>query len=97
MPGLGGTDGNFSRFKITNFAHEHDVRIMPQNRTQSGGEGQADLIAHLDLHGPFELVFDRILEGDDFAAFIVGLGQRSVKGRGLSAAGRAGEQHQPLG
>jgi len=96
MAGLGGADGNFGGLEITNLTHKHHVRVVAQDRTQPGGKGQADLFANLDLNGAFELVFDGVLEGDDLAAFIVGLRQRGVQGGCLAAAGGAGQQHHTL-
>ena len=81
-------------------------RISPTSTTsgswrsterKSGGKSQADLLAHLDLDGAFELILDRVLERDDFAALVVGLGQGGIEGGGLAAAGWAGEQHHSLG
>src|SRR5437016_14124122 len=51
----------------------------------------------MDLHRAIELIFDGILEGNNFAPFVVRLGERGVKGRGFSAAGGSREQHQTLG
>ena len=48
MPGLGGPHGDFGGLLVANFAHEHDIRIMAQNRPQPGAESETDLIAHLD-------------------------------------------------
>ena len=38
-----------------------------QDGAQAGGEGEADLRLHGDLHDAGELVFHRILDGDDAA------------------------------
>ena len=55
-----------------------------------------DLLAHLDLHRPFELIFDGIFKRDDFARLIIGLRQRSIKRGGLATARGACQEHQTL-
>ena len=96
VAGLGGANGNFGRLKVTNLADEHNVRVVPQDRAQAAGKGQADLLADLDLHGAFELIFDGVFKRDDLAPFVVGLSQRGVEGSGLAAASGAGQQHEAL-
>ena len=78
VPRLRGPHGNFGRLEIPDFTHQHDVGVVPEHGAQPGGEGQADLIAHLDLDRAFQLIFDGILESDDLPALIVGLCQRGV-------------------
>ena len=68
MPCLGGAYGDFCRFEIANFTDQDDIGIMAKDGAQAGGKSEADLVADLDLHRAFELVFDRVFEGDDFAA-----------------------------
>jgi hypothetical protein len=65
VTGERGADGDFRSLKVADFPDHHDVRVGPQDRAQRRGEGQADLGFHRDLHHPGELVFHRILDGDD--------------------------------
>src|SRR4030095_6054726 len=74
----------------------HDIRMVEKNREQAGGKSEADLFADLDLDGAFKLVLYRVLESNDLATFVVGVGERGVKSGGLAAAGRAGEQDHAL-
>src|SRR5438034_1855136 len=53
------------RSAVADLAHEHHVRILPQDRAQRGGEGEPSLLLHLHLHDPLHPVLDRILHGDD--------------------------------
>ncbi len=67
---------------------------MPQDRTQAAREGQALFLVDGNLQHAFELVFDRILDGDQLVFAAVDLAERRIQGRGLAAAGRTGdEQH----
>src|SRR5436190_15883266 len=97
MTGLSRANGNFGGFKIANLTDQHNIRVMAQNRAQPGRERQPNLVTNLDLNGPFELIFDRIFEGDDLALLIIGLSQSGIKRGSLSAASRASQQNQPLG
>src|SRR5262245_15295668 len=96
MARLGRTDGDFCCVMIPDFTDEHDVRVVAQHRTQTGGECQTDLFTHLDLNSTFELVLDGIFKGDDLTIFGVGLSQSSIKGSGFAAAGGTGEKDEAL-
>src|SRR5437899_8553932 len=97
MPGLGRAHGNLGSLEVANFTDQNDIRIVAQNRAQPGRESQPNLLAHLNLNRAFELIFNRILEGDDFARFVAGLGKSSIECRRLAAARGPREQHQSLG
>ena len=71
MTGLSGAHGDFRSFHIANFTDENDIRIVPQDRAEAAGKSQSDIVAHLHLGDSFELVFDRVLDSDDFAGLIV--------------------------
>ncbi len=88
--------GDLRRFLVANFADEHDVRIVTQNRAQPAREGQPGLFGHLNLVDPLELIFDRVLDRDDLADRVVDLVQRGVERRRLAAAGRAGDEHDAV-
>ena len=80
MPRLCGAHGNLSRLKIAYFPHQNDIRIVAEDRTQPGGECEADLLPDLDLDHPVQLVFYRIFKRDDLAAFIIGLCEGGIEG-----------------
>ena len=77
------------RFHIANFADEHDVRVVTQNRPQRRGEREPDLRMDLNLVDAFELVFDRVFGRDDLRRFVLDLEQRAVERRRFAGAGRA--------
>jgi hypothetical protein len=97
MAGLGGADGDFGGFDVADFADEDDIGVMAEDAAEAGGEGEADVFAGLDLGDALELVFDGILDGDDFAFAVVGMGEGGVEGGGFAAAGGAGEEDHALG
>ncbi len=66
-PGERRLHGDLRRFLVANFADEHDIRIVAQNRAQPARESQPGLFRNLDLVDPLELIFDRVLDGDDLA------------------------------
>ena len=59
--------GDFGRFQVANFADQDHVRVVTQNRAQTGGERQPILAFDLDLVDAVELVFDRVFDRDDLA------------------------------
>ena len=96
MAGLRGADGDFGGFDVADFADEDDVGIVPEDAAQAGGERETDVIARLDLGDALELVFDGILDGNDLALAVVGVGQGGVERGGLAAAGGAGHEDHAL-
>ncbi|MFM1945379.1 MAG: hypothetical protein RI897_4361 [Verrucomicrobiota bacterium] len=84
VAGLGGADGDFGGFRIADFADEDDIGVMAEDGAEAAGEGQADIVAGLDLGDAFELVFDGVFDGDDFALSVVGVGEGGVEGGGFT-------------
>ena len=66
-----GLDGNLRGFKVSYFADEDDVWILPQKRTQGGGKVQSNLFFHLDLVDAAQLKFNRILSRHDVGVGLV--------------------------
>jgi len=97
MPGLGGAHSDLRRFGIADFADEHDIGVVSEDRAEAAGEGEADLLARLDLDDAFELVLDRVFDGDDFAALVIGVGEGGIEGCGFAAAGGTGKEDEALG
>jgi hypothetical protein len=84
VAGLGGADGYFGGFGIADFADEDDIGVMTEDGAEAAGEGEADIVAGLDLRDAFELVFDGVFDGDDFALSVVGVGECGVEGGGFA-------------
>ena len=63
MAGQGCLDGDFCRFKITDFSHHDDVRILTEKRPQRGGECQPDVVIDVYLIDAVYIVFYRVLGG----------------------------------
>ena len=53
-------------FQIADFADHDDIGVLPQDGAQQAGESQADLRPNLDLVDAGKLIFDRVLDRDDF-------------------------------
>ncbi len=62
-------DRDLGRFEVADLTDQHDVGVLPQERTQSRGEIQPDLLLHLHLVDTVEVELHRVLGGHD-----VGLG-----------------------
>src|SRR5947207_10102843 len=92
MAGQRRLHGNLGGLLIANFADENHIGIVAQNRAQSARESQPGLFRDLNLIDAFELILDRVFNGDDFADRVIDLVERRVKSRGLAAAGGTGHQ-----
>ena len=51
--------------EVTDFPNHDHVGILSEDVTQTHGKGQADIRFHRNLIDPLELVFHRILNGND--------------------------------
>src|SRR5208283_1311829 len=92
VAGEGGLHGDLRGFLVADFADENYIRVVAQDRAQPARKGQAGLLVDLDLIDAFELIFNGIFHGDDFADGIVDLIQRGIKRGGFAAAGGAGDE-----
>ena len=63
VAGESGFNSNFCCLKVADFAHQDDVRVLPQEGAQRGGKVQSDLLLHLYLVHARELEFDGIFRG----------------------------------
>ena len=97
VTGERGADRDFRGLKVPDFPDHHDVRIRPQDGAQRRGEGQADLVFHGDLHHAGELVFHRVLDGDDSPLRVVYLGEEGIEAGGFPRSGRAGDEDDAVG
>ena len=82
--------------EVPDLAHQHDVRILSQHRTERLGEGEPLGLVDLDLGDPRDVVLDRVLDGDDVDLPRLELVDGGVERGGLAAAGGAGDQHHAL-
>src|SRR4051812_27929244 len=83
-----GLDRDLGGLAVANLADHHDVGVGAEDRAQRGREGQARALVDLHLVDAAEPELDRILDRDDVDLRPVDLGQRRVKRRRLTRAGR---------
>ena len=71
VPGKSGTDGQFHCFLIPNLTNHDHVRVLPQDRPESGSEAYTRLYIDLGLIDVRQVVFDGIFDGHnvDLGAF----------------------------
>ena len=67
MAGQRRLHGDLSCLLVANFADKNYIGVVAQNRAQPAREGQPGLFGDLNLIDSFELIFDRIFDGDDLA------------------------------
>ena len=96
VAGERGADGDFGGFEVAHFADHDDIRVAAQDAAEGGGEGQVDFRLHGDLDDAVELVFDRVLDGDDAALLDVERAEECVERGALAAAGGAGDEHDAV-
>ena len=60
-------------------------------------KGEPDFRMDLNLTDPRQLVFNGVLDRQDLALHRVELRQAAIEGRGFPGAGRAGDEHDPMG
>ncbi len=89
-------DGDAARFEISNLTDHDDVRVLPQERLERGGERHPDVGAHQHLVDAEEVVLDGILGGHDVDVDLVDLRQRRVERRRLAGTRRAGDEHHAV-
>ena len=61
----GGADGYFSSFGISDFSHHDHIRVLPEDRSERGGERETDIRADVRLVDAEEIVFDWIFDRRD--------------------------------
>src|ERR1700739_2736366 len=97
VSGQRGVDGDLGGFLVADFADEDLVGIVAQNRAKAAGKRQALLFIYRNLGNAADLVFDRVLDGDDFVFVALDLIERGVERGGFAGAGRAGDQYHAVG
>ena len=64
MAGQSRLHGDVSRLAVANLADHHNVGILPQDRPETGREGQPDLRIDLGLADAVHGIFYRVLDGE---------------------------------
>ena len=96
VPGQGRPDRDLRGLAVADLADHHHVGVLPQDRPQPVREAQPPLGVHRDLVHALELVLHRVLDGEDLLGRVVQVLQRGVQRRALAAAGRPGDQEDPV-
>ena len=85
---------------VADLADHHHVGILAQHRAQTLGEGEAGVRAHLGLGEGRDVELDGIFNRRNLGGLsplFLDVAERAVDGRGLAAAGGAGDEDEPLG
>ncbi len=96
MPRHRGVERHFRSFAITDFTQQYDIRVLPQNGLEHGGEIQPNLLAHGNLARHVHVELHRVLNRDVvlFRGSLM-LKHRVERGR-LTASGGPGGQDDAL-
>ena len=97
MSGQGHLNGDLGCFHVAYLANHHHIGVVAQHRAQTAGEGKPHGRVDLDLRDAFELIFDRVFDGDDLSFTRVDLRKAGIEGRRFAASRRAGEKDDPVG
>ncbi len=101
VSGLGGGEDGLGRRRVAHLADHDHVGVLAQHVTQGDLEARrvvADLALTDRAATIGEQELDRVLDGHDVHETVgQDLADRRGERRGLARAGRAGDQHQPLG
>src|SRR5687767_15680205 len=96
MPCEGRLHCDLGCIQIPDLAHHDDVRVVAQQRTKNIGEAKANALLHLYLVDSVELIFDRVLNGEDLAFQGIKTDQGGIESRRLAAAGGPGDQYNTM-
>src|SRR2546430_1947193 len=89
-------DRDVRGFDVANLTNHHNVRVLPQNVTETFGKGQIDLRLNVDLGHARQPIFHRLFDGDDAPLNGIDAAQEAIKRRRFSAASRAGEKNDSV-
>ena len=82
------THGDLKGFLVTHLTNHHHVRVLTQNASKGGSEGHADLASDGNLIDTSELIFDRVLDGNNVvkhAELVPEIGQEPDYDKALAA------------
>src|SRR5205823_12689094 len=91
-----GADRDVCGFDVANLTNHHNVRVLPQNVTETFGKGQIDLWLHVNLRHARQPIFHWLFDGDDAALNGIDAAQEAIKRRRFSATSRAGEKNDSV-
>ena len=97
VPGHRGAEGDLRCLRVAHLPHQDDIRVLTENRAELAGKREADFLIDRALVNPLHVHLDGVFTGDNIGFLVAQDIERGVEGRGLSRAGRAGDQHQPKG
>ena len=75
---------HLQRLSITNFSHHDNIRILPQNGSQTRKEGKSDIRPHLSLIQAHHLILDRIFEGSNIYFRLIDIRETRIQRSSLS-------------
>src|SRR5579863_4015006 len=96
VAGKRGLNRNLRSLGVANFVDHDLVRIVTQNGAQSAGKGQTLFLIDRDLRDAANLIFDRVLDGDDFVFVGLDLADGCVQRRGFTAPSWSRDQHHAI-
>src|ERR1700730_17907091 len=88
MPCERSLNGDLCRFQVAGLADHNSVRVLSKEGAQYARKSKSDIFVYRDLHNSLEIVFDRVLGGEQFGIDRVDLSQTGVKRGRLTGAGR---------
>src|SRR3989338_7903190 len=96
MSGQGGVDSHGGGFFVSYFSNHYNIRVLPQNGSESAGKIVPDFLPDLRLIHSFNVVFYRVFQTDDIVGFPVKLLKHGVKSSRLARPGRSGKKNQSV-
>ncbi len=97
VSGQCGLHCNGCGFLVAHFADHDNIGVLAYDGAQRSGEGQSNLWLDLHLVDPLDVVFYRVLHGEDLALGGVEMLECRIQCSGLTAAGRTGNQQDTVG
>src|SRR3990170_8598327 len=96
MPGQRGVNRDAGGFFVADLADHDDVRVLPQEGAEAGGEGDPGSWIDLDLRDPRELILNGVLDRGDVDLGLVQPVKHRIQARRLARPGRARDQDDPV-
>src|SRR3989338_6788773 len=90
MSGKGGVDCRIGGFSVTDFSDQYYIGILADDSAEAVGKIISFFRVNLRLLYAGKVVFDRVLDGNDFYFRRVDFSQKRVKRGSFSGAGRTG-------
>ena len=97
VAGHGCLDRDVRSFPVADLADKQRVWVAAQNRPEAGGKRQARPCVYVDLHDPFDLVLDRVLDRHQDGVVVVKQPKPGVQRGGLAEACRAAHEDGAIG